>query len=94
MGLSTNGVTRVVGDLPAARGEARADDAPGGSAVTPAVGRHDGLTVGVLAGRAPRRSAAVRTALVEALQTGLVDDTADPLTPASPWSAAAPATPS
>jgi uroporphyrin-III C-methyltransferase/precorrin-2 dehydrogenase/sirohydrochlorin ferrochelatase len=59
----------------------RADAAPGGSAVTPAVGRHDGLTVGVLAGRAPRRSAAVRTALVEALQTGLVDDTADPVTP-------------
>jgi uroporphyrin-III C-methyltransferase / precorrin-2 dehydrogenase / sirohydrochlorin ferrochelatase len=59
----------------------RADDARAGSAVTPAVGRHDGLTVGVLAGRAPRRSAAVRTALVEALQTGLVHDTADPVQP-------------
>jgi uroporphyrin-III C-methyltransferase/precorrin-2 dehydrogenase/sirohydrochlorin ferrochelatase len=59
----------------------RADDAPAGSAVTPAVGRHDGLTVGVLAGRAPRRSAAVRTALVEALQTGLVHDTAEPVRP-------------
>ncbi len=59
----------------------RADDAPAGTAVTPAVGRHDGLTVGVLAGRAPRRSAAVRTALVEALQTGLVDDTAEPAHP-------------
>lgn len=59
----------------------RADAAGGGSAVTPAVGRHDGLTVGVLAGRRPRRSAAVRTALVEALQTGLVDDTAEPVTP-------------
>lgn len=59
----------------------RADHAPSGSAVTPAVGRHDGLTVGVLAGRHPRRSAAVRTALVEALQTGLVDDTADPVHP-------------
>jgi uroporphyrin-III C-methyltransferase / precorrin-2 dehydrogenase / sirohydrochlorin ferrochelatase len=59
----------------------RADDAPAGSAVTPAVGRHDGLTVGVLAGRAPRRSAAVRTALVEALQTGLVSDTAEPVRP-------------
>lgn len=73
----------------------RADDATGGSAVTPAVGHHDGLTVGVLAGRrsasarrgsasggrGPRRSAAVRTALVEALQAGLVDDTADPVTP-------------
>ncbi|MGE3285603.1 MAG: uroporphyrinogen-III C-methyltransferase [Pseudonocardia sp.] len=59
----------------------RADDAAAGSAVTPAVGRHDGLTVGVLAGGHPRRSAAVRTALVEALHAGLVDDTADPVTP-------------
>lgn len=55
----------------------RADEAPEGSAVTPAVGHHDGLTVGVLAGRRPRRAAAVRTALVEALQTGLVDDSAE-----------------
>jgi uroporphyrin-III C-methyltransferase/precorrin-2 dehydrogenase/sirohydrochlorin ferrochelatase len=41
----------------------RADSAPGGSAVTPAVGRHDGLTVGVLAGRAPpaRRPCAPRS---------------------------------
>lgn len=59
----------------------RADDAPEGTAVTPAVGRHDGLTVGVLAGRRPRRSAAVRTALVEALQAGLVDDSAEPVHP-------------
>ncbi|MGQ0576012.1 MAG: uroporphyrinogen-III C-methyltransferase [Pseudonocardia sp.] len=59
----------------------RADDAPTGTAVTPAVGHHDGLTVGVLAGGRPRRSAAVRTALVEALQAGLVSDTADPVTP-------------
>ena len=51
----------------------RADHAPGGSAVTPAVGHHDGLTVGVLAGRRPRRSAAVRTAIVEALAGGLAD---------------------
>ena len=50
----------------------RADDAPGGSAVTPAVGEHDGLTVGVLSGGRPRRSAAVRTALIEALQAGVV----------------------
>ncbi len=50
----------------------RADDAPGGTAVTPAVGEHDGLTVGVLSGGRPRRSAAVRTALVEALQAGTV----------------------
>jgi uroporphyrin-III C-methyltransferase / precorrin-2 dehydrogenase / sirohydrochlorin ferrochelatase len=59
----------------------RADDAPAGSAVTPAVGRHDGLTVGVLAGGRPRRSAAVRTALVEALHAGIVADTAEPVRP-------------
>jgi uroporphyrin-III C-methyltransferase / precorrin-2 dehydrogenase / sirohydrochlorin ferrochelatase len=59
----------------------RADDAPLGTAVTPAVGTHDGLTVGVLAGRRPRRSAAVRSALIEALATGLVDDSAEPVTP-------------
>jgi uroporphyrin-III C-methyltransferase/precorrin-2 dehydrogenase/sirohydrochlorin ferrochelatase len=59
----------------------RADDAPRGSAVTPAVGRHGGLTVGVLAGRNPRRSAAVRTALVEALHAGVVDDVAEPVRP-------------
>ncbi|WP_281690563.1 uroporphyrinogen-III C-methyltransferase [Pseudonocardia thermophila] len=62
----------------------RADHAPGGSAVTPAVGHHDGLTVGVLAGRRPRRSAAVRTAIVEALAAGLadaVDEGAEPVRP-------------
>jgi uroporphyrin-III C-methyltransferase / precorrin-2 dehydrogenase / sirohydrochlorin ferrochelatase len=59
----------------------RADDAPAGSAVTPAVGRHDGLTIGVLAGRRPRRSAAVRTALLEALAAGVVDDVAEPVRP-------------
>ena len=59
----------------------RADHAPDGSAVTPAVGRHDGLTVGVLAGRHPRRSAAVRTALVEARHAGVIDDAAEPARP-------------
>lgn len=59
----------------------RADDASLGTAVTPATAEHDGLTLGVLAGGRPRRSAAVRTALLEALQTGLVDDTAEPVTP-------------
>jgi len=59
----------------------RADDAPAGSAVTPAVGRHDGLTVGVLASRHPRRSAAVRTALLEALAAGIVDGAAEPVRP-------------
>ncbi|HXV92221.1 MAG TPA: uroporphyrinogen-III C-methyltransferase [Pseudonocardia sp.] len=59
----------------------RADEAAAGTAVTPAVGHHDGLSVGVLAGGRPRRSAAVRTALVEALQAGVVTDTAEPLQP-------------
>ncbi|MGH3998441.1 MAG: uroporphyrinogen-III C-methyltransferase, partial [Pseudonocardiaceae bacterium] len=55
----------------------RADDATGGSAVTAATAEHDGLLIGVLAGRRPRRSAAVRDALVEALRTGMVDDASD-----------------
>ncbi|HKR48192.1 MAG TPA: uroporphyrinogen-III C-methyltransferase [Pseudonocardiaceae bacterium] len=55
----------------------RADDATGGSAVTAAAAEHDGLLIGVLAGRRPRRSAAVRDALIEALRTGVVDDAPD-----------------
>lgn len=55
----------------------RADDATGGSAVTAATAEHDGLLIGVLAGRRPRRSAAVRDALVDALRTGTVDDVPD-----------------
>ncbi|MBV9059328.1 MAG: uroporphyrinogen-III C-methyltransferase [Pseudonocardiales bacterium] len=55
----------------------RADDATGGSAVTAATAEHDGLLIGVLAGRRPRRSAAVRDALVDALRAGTVDDAPD-----------------
>jgi uroporphyrin-III C-methyltransferase/precorrin-2 dehydrogenase/sirohydrochlorin ferrochelatase len=55
----------------------RADDATGGTAVTAATGVHEGLLIGVLAGRRPRRSAAVRDALIEALHTGVVDDAPD-----------------
>ena len=55
----------------------RSDDAPRGSAVTPAVAEHDGLLVGTLAGRQPRRSAAVRDAILEALQSGVVDEHAE-----------------
>ncbi|HZA15386.1 MAG TPA: uroporphyrinogen-III C-methyltransferase [Pseudonocardiaceae bacterium] len=55
----------------------RADDSTGGSAVTAATGEHEGLLVGVLAGRRPRRSAAVRDALIDALRTGTVDDAPD-----------------
>lgn len=56
----------------------RADDGDKGTAVTPATGGYDGLTVGVLARGAHRRSAAVRTALVEALAAGVVDESAEP----------------
>jgi uroporphyrin-III C-methyltransferase/precorrin-2 dehydrogenase/sirohydrochlorin ferrochelatase len=56
----------------------RADDGDQGSAVTPAVGEHEGLTVGVLSGGEPRRSAAVRTALIEALHAGEIADSAEP----------------
>jgi uroporphyrin-III C-methyltransferase/precorrin-2 dehydrogenase/sirohydrochlorin ferrochelatase len=52
----------------------RADAGTRGSAVTPAVGEHDGLLVGVLAGGQPRRSAAVRDGLLDALREGRVAD--------------------
>jgi uroporphyrin-III C-methyltransferase / precorrin-2 dehydrogenase / sirohydrochlorin ferrochelatase len=59
----------------------RADAGELGTAVTPAVGVHEGLTMGVLSGGEPRRSAAVRTALVEALQAGVIDDSVAPVAP-------------
>ena len=70
----------------------RADIAREGSAVTPASFDHDGLVVGVLAGGEHRRSAAIRSAIREAFQQGLI--AADPLvTPppaVSPWWVAGP----
>ncbi len=51
----------------------RADDASRASAWTPAVGRHDGITVAVHAGRDPRRAAALRDAVVERLSDGSLD---------------------
>ncbi|MFI0942069.1 uroporphyrinogen-III C-methyltransferase [Streptomyces sp. NPDC021020] len=48
----------------------RSDDASAASAWTPATGRTDGVTVAVLSGRDPRRSAAVRDAVVEGLRDG------------------------
>lgn len=48
----------------------RADIAREGSAVTPATFDYEGLSVGVLAGGEHRRSAAIRTAIHEALQQG------------------------
>jgi uroporphyrin-III C-methyltransferase/precorrin-2 dehydrogenase/sirohydrochlorin ferrochelatase len=52
----------------------RADAASRGSAVTPATGDHDGLLVGVLSGGSPRRSAAVRDAILDALRTAALAD--------------------
>ncbi|GAA3882544.1 uroporphyrinogen-III C-methyltransferase [Streptomyces sedi] len=48
----------------------RSDDAEAATAWTPATGRSDGVTVAVLTGRDPRRSAAVRDAVVEGLREG------------------------
>jgi uroporphyrin-III C-methyltransferase/precorrin-2 dehydrogenase/sirohydrochlorin ferrochelatase len=50
----------------------RADIAVEGSAVTPASFDYTGLLVGVLAGGEHRRSAAIRSAIHEALQRGLI----------------------
>lgn len=50
----------------------RADIAAAGNAVTPASFSYAGLSVGVLAGGEHRRSAAIRSAIREALQQGLI----------------------
>ena len=50
----------------------RADVAIEGTAVTPASFEYEGLSVGVLAGGDHRRSAAIRSAIHEALQQGLI----------------------
>lgn len=48
----------------------RSDDAEAATAWTPATGRSEGVTVAVLTGRDPMRSAAVRDAVVEGLRNG------------------------
>ncbi|MEU7074128.1 uroporphyrinogen-III C-methyltransferase [Streptomyces narbonensis] len=48
----------------------RSDDAESATAWTPATGRDAGVTVAVLTGHDPRRSAAVRDAIVEGLRDG------------------------
>ncbi|MGE5696658.1 MAG: uroporphyrinogen-III C-methyltransferase [Candidatus Sericytochromatia bacterium] len=50
----------------------RADIAREGTAVTPASFEYEGLAVGVLAGGEHRRSAAIRSAIHEALQQGVI----------------------
>lgn len=60
----------------------RADDAGSGTAWTPAVGRHDGMTVAVLGSREPRRSASLRDEIVEGLREGrLGSESEHPRTP-------------
>lgn len=48
----------------------RADDATRATAWTPAVGRHDGVTVAVVSNREPRRSAALRDQIIDGLRDG------------------------
>jgi uroporphyrin-III C-methyltransferase/precorrin-2 dehydrogenase/sirohydrochlorin ferrochelatase len=52
----------------------RADDATKATAWTPATGRHDGLTLAVVANREPRRSAAMRDRILAGLRDGLLHD--------------------
>ena len=52
----------------------RADDASRASAWTPATGRHEGLTIAVVANREPRRSAALRDRIIAGLRDGLLRD--------------------
>ncbi|MGW0158257.1 uroporphyrinogen-III C-methyltransferase [Mycobacterium sp. NPDC003323] len=54
----------------------RADVAIEGTAVTPASFEYEGLSVGVLASGEHRRSAAIRSAIHEALQRGIISDRA------------------
>jgi uroporphyrin-III C-methyltransferase/precorrin-2 dehydrogenase/sirohydrochlorin ferrochelatase len=51
----------------------RSDDGRAATAWTPAVGRHDGLTVAVLGNREPRRSAGLRDQILAALREGQLD---------------------
>jgi uroporphyrin-III C-methyltransferase / precorrin-2 dehydrogenase / sirohydrochlorin ferrochelatase len=50
----------------------RSDDAEQATAWTPAVGRHGDVTIAVLGKRTPRRSAALRDAVVDALHDGTI----------------------
>lgn len=50
----------------------RSDDASRATAWTPATGRHEGVTVAVLANREPRVSAAVRDEILHALREGVI----------------------
>jgi uroporphyrin-III C-methyltransferase / precorrin-2 dehydrogenase / sirohydrochlorin ferrochelatase len=55
----------------------RSDDAREATAWTPAVGRHEGVTVAVLANREPRKSAAIRDEIMHALREGVIETAPD-----------------
>ena len=55
----------------------RSDDAREATAWTPAVGRHEGVTIAVLANREPRKSAAVRDEIMHALREGVIATSPD-----------------
>lgn len=67
----------------------RADVARDGTAVTPASLEYDGLSVGVLASGEHRRSAAIRSAIHEALQTGVIASSAEVGAPGSQYAGVA-----
>ncbi len=52
----------------------RSDDATKATAWTPATGRHEGLTLAVVANREPRRSAGMRDRILAGLRDGLLPD--------------------
>lgn len=56
----------------------RADDARGGSAYTPAVGRHRGASIAVLGGHDPRHTAKLRDSIVLGLRSGSYADSRQP----------------
>ena len=55
----------------------RADDARQATAWTPAVGRHEGVTVAVLGNREPRKSALIRDEILHALREGVISTVHD-----------------
>jgi len=55
----------------------RSDDARDATAWTPATGRHEGVTVAVLANREPRKSAAIRDEILHALREGVIKTSPD-----------------
>ncbi|KIF73579.1 uroporphyrin-III C-methyltransferase [Streptomyces sp. 150FB] len=70
---SSDPVANAAASAEAERGRVwcvRSDDAEAATAWTPATGRSEGVTVAVLTGHDPRRSAGLRDAIVEGLRDG------------------------